>query len=81
MWQCSQGTNMCPQAATKGVSMLHGNALAFVSGAERKLQVRSFVLHFIVCVLIFYIILLFICYSLRMVVLSLEIHFIGRFEL
>lgn len=38
MWQCSQGTNMCPQAATKGVSMLHGNALAFVSGAERKLQ-------------------------------------------
>ncbi|XP_037783291.1 glucoside xylosyltransferase 2-like [Penaeus monodon] len=38
VWQCSQGGNMCPQAATNGVSILHGNALVFVSGAERKLQ-------------------------------------------
>ncbi|XP_042888717.1 glucoside xylosyltransferase 1-like [Penaeus japonicus] len=38
LWLCSQGRNLCPQAAAKGVSILHGNALAFVSGAERKLQ-------------------------------------------
>ncbi|XP_063605885.1 glucoside xylosyltransferase 2-like, partial [Penaeus indicus] len=41
VWQCSQGSNMCPQASTNGVSILHGNALAFVSGAERKLQLRK----------------------------------------
>ncbi|KAK8744778.1 hypothetical protein OTU49_000611, partial [Cherax quadricarinatus] len=39
IFQCSQGYNMCPHAATNGVSILHGNAMAFVNGAEMKLQV------------------------------------------
>ncbi|XP_064109880.1 glucoside xylosyltransferase 2-like isoform X1 [Macrobrachium nipponense] len=39
LWQCSQGTNMCPHAAKEGASALHGNAMAFVSGQEMKLQV------------------------------------------
>ncbi|XP_045625061.1 glucoside xylosyltransferase 1 [Procambarus clarkii] len=38
IFQCSQGYNMCPNAAANGVSILHGNAMAFVSGAEMKLQ-------------------------------------------
>ncbi|XP_068202667.1 glucoside xylosyltransferase 2-like [Palaemon carinicauda] len=39
LWQCTQGSNLCPQAAEEGASALHGNALAFVSGQEMKLQV------------------------------------------
>ncbi|KAK7083549.1 hypothetical protein SK128_024388 [Halocaridina rubra] len=30
---------MCPEAAEDGASIIHGNAMAFVSGAEMKLQV------------------------------------------
>lgn len=39
LWQCTQGRNLCPQAATDGASIIHGNAMAFVNGAEMKLQV------------------------------------------
>ncbi|XP_042210652.1 glucoside xylosyltransferase 1-like [Homarus americanus] len=38
IFQCSKGTNKCPDAATNGISLLHGNALAFVSGEEMKIQ-------------------------------------------
>ncbi|XP_071538508.1 glucoside xylosyltransferase 2-like [Panulirus ornatus] len=39
IFQCSQGSNKCPNAASNGISILHGNAMAFVNGAEMKLQV------------------------------------------
>jgi len=38
VWQCSQGDNKCQTAEDNGVSILHGNALAFVKGNEMKIQ-------------------------------------------
>jgi len=38
VWQCSQGSNQCLEAEDYGVSILHGNALAFVKGHEMKIQ-------------------------------------------
>jgi len=38
VWQCSQGENKCDSAEENGVSILHGNALAFVKGNEMKIQ-------------------------------------------
>lgn len=38
VWLCSEGENKCPSAAENGVSVLHGNALAFVKGNEKKIQ-------------------------------------------
>jgi len=38
VWQCSQGENKCSGAEQNGVSILHGNALAFVKGNEMKIQ-------------------------------------------
>jgi len=38
VWICSQGVNKCPGAEENGVSILHGNALAFVKGNEMKIQ-------------------------------------------
>jgi len=38
VWQCSQGENKCITAEENGVSLLHGNALAFVKGHEMKIQ-------------------------------------------
>ena len=38
IFQCSEG-NKCPAAATSGISILHGNAMSFVTGKEMKLQV------------------------------------------
>ncbi|CAL4058546.1 unnamed protein product, partial [Meganyctiphanes norvegica] len=39
IWQCSQGRNLCNGAEERGVSILHGNAMAFVNGTEMKIQV------------------------------------------
>jgi len=38
VWLCSQDENKCPSAEQNGVSILHGNALAFVKGNEMKIQ-------------------------------------------
>ena len=38
VWLCSSGENQCPGAETNGVSIVHGNALAFVNGHEMKIQ-------------------------------------------
>jgi len=38
VWLCSQEENKCPGAEENGVSILHGNALAFVKGNEMKIQ-------------------------------------------
>jgi len=38
VWLCSEEENKCPGAEENGVSILHGNALAFVKGNEMKIQ-------------------------------------------
>lgn len=40
VFQCSAG-NKCPAAYDSGISILHGNAMAFISGNAMKLQVGS----------------------------------------
>ena len=38
VWQCSQGENQCQAAAETGVSILHGNALAFVKASPAAIS-------------------------------------------
>merc|ERR1740128_1486607 len=37
-FQCSTGENTCKATLKEGVSIIHGNALAFVKGHEMKIQ-------------------------------------------